>query len=66
MSIRDEIGLEMHHDTDQFLRVEEGYGLVMMGKSKDNLNYQTKINKDSAIFVPAGTWHNVINCGNSP
>lgn len=66
MSIRDEIGLEMHHDTDQFLRVEEGYGLVMMGKSKDNLNYETKINNGSAIFVPAGTWHNVINCGNTP
>lgn len=66
MSIKDEIGLEMHQDTDQFLRIEEGYGLVLMGKSKDNLNYQTSVSKDYAIFVPAGTWHNVINRGNTP
>lgn len=66
MCIKDEIGLEMHPETDQFLRIEEGYGFVMMGKSKDDLNYQTKVCKGDAIFVPAGTWHNVVNCGNTP
>ena len=66
MSIRDEIGLEIHPDTDQFLRVEEGFGLVMMGKTKDNLNYQARVDSHSAIFVPAGTWHTVLNCGPAP
>ena len=66
MSIRDEVGLEMHPDTDQFLRIEEGQGLVMMGKSKDKLDYQAKANGDYAIVVPAGTWHNVVNVGNTP
>lgn len=66
MCIRDEIGLEIHPDTDQFIRVEEGCGLVMMGKNENNLNYQARIGKDSAVFVPAGTWHNIINCGNCP
>lgn len=59
-----EIGLEVHPDTDQFLRVEQGYGLVLMGSSKDKLNLQQKVQDGYAIFVPAGTWHNVVNTGN--
>lgn len=66
MSIADEIGLEMHDDTDQFFRIEEGHGMVMMGKSKNNLNFQAKVNDDYTIFVPAGTWHNIINLGDEP
>lgn len=37
-----------------------------MGKSKDNLNFQRNVYDDYAIVVPAGTWHNVINTGNTP
>lgn len=66
MNIQDEVGLEIHLENDQFLRIEEGYGLVMMGNTKDNLNYQVKVNKDSAIFIPAGIWHNIINRGKAP
>ncbi|WP_010096221.1 cupin domain-containing protein [Ornithinibacillus scapharcae] len=61
-----DIGLEVHHDTDQFLRVEEGQGVVRMGKSRDNLTLERKVREDSAIMVPAGTWHNLINTGNEP
>lgn len=61
-----EIGLEIHPGTDQFLRVEEGYGLVKMGSSKDKLNYQHEVRDGYAIFVPANTWHNVMNMGNRP
>jgi mannose-6-phosphate isomerase-like protein (cupin superfamily) len=60
------IGLEMHPDTDQFLRVEQGQGLVQMGCSKDNLNFQRKVGDGYAILIPAGTWHNVTNTGNMP
>ena len=66
INVGDDIGLEIHPDTDQFLRIEQGQGLVMMGKNRENLNYQRQVRKDYAIFVPAGTWHNVINTGGIP
>ncbi len=68
MSIRvgGEIGLEVHSDTDQFLRIEQGFGLVKMGKDKHSLTYQNRVGPGFAIFVPAGTWHNLINIGNVP
>lgn len=61
-----DIGLEMHGNIDQFIRVENGYALVQMGKEKDSLNYQQRVNGNYAIIVPAGTWHNIINIGNTP
>lgn len=68
MSIRvgDEIGLEIHPNLDQFLRIERGQGLVKMGDSKDNLSFQRKVSDDYAILIPAGTWHNLINTGMMP
>jgi len=62
----EDIGLEMHPDVDQFLRIEQGQGVVRMGKSKDNLNFERNVSDDFAIMVPAGTWHNIINTGNIP
>lgn len=61
-----EIGLEVHPDTDQFLRLEQGQGVVMMGPCKDRLNFKRCVAADDAICVPAGTWHNVINTGRGP
>lgn len=68
MSLRagEEIGLEKHANTDQFLRIEEGRGLVQMGSSPEHLNIQRNVREDDAIVVPAGTWHNLINTGNKP
>ncbi len=31
----EDIGLEMHPNVDQFLRIEQGQGVTQMGKSKD-------------------------------
>ncbi|WP_071396823.1 cupin domain-containing protein [Bacillus tuaregi] len=62
----EDIGLEMHPDVDQFLRVEQGQGLVQMGKSRDQLTFRRRVYDDSAIVIPAGTWHNLINTGNGP
>jgi len=62
----EDIGLEMHPNVDQFLRVEEGQGLVLMGEAKDRLYFRNSVFPDSAIIVPAGMWHNVINTGNRP
>ncbi len=61
IDVNDDIGLEIHPDVDQFLRIEEGTGIVRMGYEKDNLNYEKRVGDDFAIMVPAGTWHNLIN-----
>lgn len=62
----EDIGLEIHPGLEQFLRVEQGQGIVMMGKSKDNLDFQKRIYDNYAIIIPAGTWHNIINTGRVP
>lgn len=64
--VHGDIGLEIHSDVDQFIRIEDGCALVMMGKSKTLLNYQQRANCNYAIIIPAGTWHNIINIGNTP
>lgn len=62
----EDIGLEMHPDVDQFIRIEQGQGFVRMGDNKDNLNYCRQVQDDDAIFIPAGKWHNLINTGAVP
>lgn len=62
----EDIGIEMHPDVDQFLRIEQGQGITQMGNSKDNLNFQRNVYDDSAIVIPAGAWHNLTNTGNIP
>ncbi len=62
----DDIGLEVHVDHDQFLRIEQGSARVVMGPAEDNLNFEAEAEDDFAIFVPAGSWHNVINTGDQP
>lgn len=66
INVGEDIGLEMHPNVDQFLRIEQGQGLVKMGQSKDNLNFQRRFTDGYAIIIPAGTWHNLINTGSVP
>jgi mannose-6-phosphate isomerase-like protein (cupin superfamily) len=51
----EDIGEEVHEDVDQFFRIESGQGKVVMNGE------ETAISDGSAIVVPAGTRHNVIN-----
>lgn len=62
----EDIGLEIHPELDQFLRIEEGEGIVQMGDSKDQLDFQRKVADDFVIIIPAGKYHNVINTGSKP
>jgi len=55
-----EIGEEVHEDGDQFFRVEEGEGEIWIDGNR------TKIESDSAMLVPAGARHNVVNTGDEP
>lgn len=61
-----DVGLEQHMTIDQFLRIEEGEGVVMMGDSEDNLDFIRDVSADDAVFVPAGKWHNIVNKGDAP
>lgn len=68
MSLRpgEDIGVEMHPNVDQFIRIEDGDGLVQMGPSRDRLDYQRRVEDGYSIMIPAGTWHNLTNIGNEP
>ena len=66
INVGESIGLEMYPDVDQFIRIEQGYGLVQMGNNKNNLNFERKVYDDFAIIIPAGKWHNLTNIGNVP
>jgi mannose-6-phosphate isomerase-like protein (cupin superfamily) len=52
---KEEIGMEVHADNDQFFRFEKGEGKVII----DGNEYV--VGDGSAIVVPAGAQHNVIN-----
>lgn len=56
----DEIGEETHHDTDQFFRVEDGQGDVIIDGNRH------EVKSGDAIIVPARVRHNVVNTGNRP
>ncbi len=60
-----DIGLEVHENLDQFLRIEQGQALVSMGPSVDDLKTWRAGNSD-AVMVPAGTWHNLLSNGEVP
>ena len=64
--VGEDIGLEAHPETDQFLRLDAGHGRVQMGASKDQLDFDREVEDGWAILVPAGTWHNVTNIGDEP
>ncbi|MET3504730.1 cupin domain-containing protein [Halalkalibacter oceani] len=62
----EDIGLEIHPTHDQFIRLEEGQGLIQMGERKDHLPFQQTIYEDYATVIPAGIWHNLTNTGDKP
>ncbi len=62
----EEIGTEMHDRLDQFIRIEQGRADVLMGPSKDDLSEIHQLEDDWAVVIPGGTWHNVVNRGDSP
>jgi mannose-6-phosphate isomerase-like protein (cupin superfamily) len=60
------VGLEMHPETDQFLRLDAGRGRVTMGPARDDLGFQQDVSDGWCALVPAGTWHDVVNTGDEP
>lgn len=56
----EEIGEEVHDGIDQFFRIEEGEGVIVID-GQDN-----RVEADFAVIVPSGTRHNVRNTGGRP
>lgn len=52
---REEIGMEVHEENDQFFRFEKGQGKCII----DDNEYS--VSDGMAIVVPAGAQHNVVN-----
>jgi len=52
---KEEIGMEVHEDNDQFFRFEKGEGKVIID------GHEYKIKDGFAVVVPSGAKHNVIN-----
>ena len=61
-----DVGVEIHEDTDQFIRVEQGIAMVRMGECKESLQFKCQICQGEGVFIPLGTWHNIINIGKCP
>ncbi len=57
MNIRpnEDIGSEVHGDVDQFIRVETGEGKAVLNGKEYSLR------DGSAVVIPAGVEHNIIN-----
>ena len=53
----EEIGEEVHDDGDQFFRVEEGEGDVLIDGKR------TRIKSGDAVLIPGGARHNIVNTG---
>ncbi|MBU4381043.1 cupin domain-containing protein [Candidatus Parcubacteria bacterium] len=51
----EDLGLEIHETIDQFFRIEKGQGKIVMNGE------ETELKDGSAVVVPAGTEHNLIN-----
>ena len=54
----EEIGNEVHHDVDQFFRIEQGEAKFIFNEEEEHV-----VHDGEAVIVPAGTFHNVINTG---
>jgi len=54
---KEDIGMEVHDHLDQFIRIEKGVGKAVL----DGVEHP--LEDGSAIVIPAGTEHNIINTG---
>ncbi len=59
LSPKEEIGMEVHEDTDQFFRFEGGEGKIIIDEA------ESSVSDGFAVVVPAGAQHNVINTSES-
>ena len=59
------MGTEVHEDAEQIIRVERGCAVVKLGTDKCLRDFCLYLVEGDVLFIPAGTWHNILNTGNS-
>lgn len=68
----EDIEFEVHHSIDQFIRIEKGHGLLVIGPVPERAGqplrghgphkeYQYHIYSGIAFIIPAGTYHQIFN-----
>jgi mannose-6-phosphate isomerase-like protein (cupin superfamily) len=65
LAVGEDIGWEMHDHLDQFLRIESGSGVLKLGATEDAVTEEHPVSDDWAMIIPAGTWHDVVNTGDT-
>ena len=58
-----EIGIEIHPDTDQYITVEHGNAVLEVGHNEACKENRYRLCSGDSMFIPAGTWHNIVNTG---
>jgi mannose-6-phosphate isomerase-like protein (cupin superfamily) len=61
LKVNEEIGNEVHEDSDQFFRIEKGQVKFIINSKQSFV-----MKSGGAVVIPAGHYHNVINVGKSP
>ena len=51
----EDIGMEVHNTVDQFIRIDKGEGKAILNGE------ETPLKDGSAVIIPAGTEHNIVN-----
>lgn len=59
---KQDIDFEVHHNNDQFVRVEKGTGQLLIGPNKE---FKYDLSDGIAFVIPAGTWHQIVNTSSS-
>ncbi|MGN0153044.1 MAG: cupin domain-containing protein [Lachnospiraceae bacterium] len=61
-----EVGMEIHEDTDQIIRVECGTAMLQVQSCSCEGNKEWYLYTGDTAFIPMGTWHNIVNVGSCP
>jgi mannose-6-phosphate isomerase-like protein (cupin superfamily) len=54
----EDIGMETHHEHDQFIRIEAGVGIARLNGE------ESRLVDGSIVVIPAGVAHNIVNASN--
>lgn len=52
---KEEIGMEKHSETTQFIRIEKGIGIAIVNDK------EYKLKKGDFVMIPPNTYHNIIS-----
>lgn len=62
LKLNEEIGMEVHDTVDQFFRIEQGNGKLIIRLPNMQLVEKSLI-ENTVFIVPKGTYHNIVNTG---